>query len=253
MQKSRKIVAVCGLAACMLSSAPALAQEDVMVGPTMEAFDIEFDSMPEFFNGPEPFTIALPGPQEDVFYYSPAQPMPFPPMAFAQPGTRVMPIPPNVGAGAIAVTPPQDVVFMAAAPVGDNHDKKDGGGGGGWSRRGHGGMFKSLNLTDDQYERLYAIKRESMGQMAGKMGTMATLNMDLKDALLQPDLDKSKIQSVQDKINALKSDMANMRLNHHINMLAVLTPEQRKELRLAMIKSSASGGHRRMMMRHHRR
>lgn len=248
MHKSRKVVAVCGLAACMLSSAPALAQEDVLVGPTMEAFDIEIDSMPE------PFTIALPGP-EDVFYYSAAPAMPFPPMAFAHPGTRVMPLPPGVGAGAVAVSPPQDVVFLPGSEIAmADNDRKDcgGGGGGGWSRRGHGDMFKSLNLTDDQYEKLYTIKRESMGQMAGKMGSMATLHMDLKDALLQSDLDKSKIQSVQDKINALKSDMANMRLNQHINMLGVLTPEQRKELRLAMIKSSASGGARRMM-RHHRR
>jgi Spy/CpxP family protein refolding chaperone len=246
MQKSQKFVgtvAVCGLAACMLSSAPVWAQEDVLVGPTMEAFDIEMDS--------EPFTIALPAPGEDVFYYSPAQSMPFPPMAFA-PGARVMPLPPGVGAGAIAATPPQDVLFMAAAPAGDEHDKKDcGGGGGGWSRRGHASMFKNLNLTDDQYEKLYSIKRETMGQMAGKMGNMATLHMDLKDALLQADLDKSKIQSVQDKINALKTDMANMRLNQHISMLNVLTPEQRKELRLAMIKSSASDGHRRML-RHRR-
>jgi Spy/CpxP family protein refolding chaperone len=104
---------------------------------------------------------------------------------------------------------------------------------------GHG--FAGLNLTDDQYEKLFAIKREGMIRMAAGAGQMMTAHMNLHDLLVQPTLDKAKILAAQNNINTLKTANANARMEQTIAMMSVLTPEQRAELHKRMVHRVVDG------------
>jgi Spy/CpxP family protein refolding chaperone len=97
----------------------------------------------------------------------------------------------------------------------------------------------SLNLTDEQYEKIFALKRENMSKLGGKFSEVATQEMTLHDLLLQPTIDTAKVQGIQQRINALKAEMANARLQEEIGMMNVLTPEQRHQLRMCLLKHAA--------------
>jgi Spy/CpxP family protein refolding chaperone len=119
---------------------------------------------------------------------------------------------------------------------------------------GHGGMFGGLHLTDDQYEKLFAIKRDHMLKAAGSCGQMAAAHIALHDAMMAPTIDAAKVHAAQNTINQLKNAQANARLDMMIAMANVLTPEQREELHKRMIHRMVDGGFgggNRMYIRHH--
>jgi Spy/CpxP family protein refolding chaperone len=110
---------------------------------------------------------------------------------------------------------------------------------------GHGpeGIFRGLNLSDDQYEKMFALKKSTMAKMGPKMAEMGICEMDLHDMMLQPEADKSKVMDQQARINSLRSEMANVKVESELSMLAILTPEQRKELRRGLLRAMAGGMH----------
>jgi Spy/CpxP family protein refolding chaperone len=175
--------------------------------------------------------------------------MPPPPMpGGAGPQAFVAPLPgmPMMG----------DVMFMAEMPDGPDEDilvalgpggpgmggpGGPGGHGGMMMRRGHGSPFADLNLTDDQYEKLWAIKRDSAGRSAGKFGEMMAAEMQLHDLMLQPEIDRTKIMALQGRVNAIKTELSNERLENKIAAMNVLTAEQRKDLRRNMLQRMSGG------------
>lgn len=108
--------------------------------------------------------------------------------------------------------------------------------------RGGGGGLSGLTLTDAQYEQLFALKRDNAGKNAARMGELASASMTLKDLMLQPTLDRTRILAAQARVNALKTELANAKLESRINMLSVLTPEQRTDLRRNMLQRMGGGG-----------
>ncbi len=64
----------------------------------------------------------------------------------------------------MAETPEEDLL-VALGPVGPGMGGPMGGPGHAFMRRMHGSPFADLNLTDEQYEKLWAIKRDSAGKM----------------------------------------------------------------------------------------
>src|SRR6185437_1812866 len=100
----------------------------------------------------------------------------------------------------------------------------------GHGHMGHGGIFGGLNLTDDQYEKLFTIKREHMLKAASSCGQMAAAHLALQDAMMQPTIDPARVHAAQNTINTLKAAQANARIDMMIAMANVLTPEQRAEL-----------------------
>ena len=108
----------------------------------------------------------------------------------------------------------------------------------------HGGggdlmMLKSLTDTafsDEQLEKLYSIKSEFQDKAGARMVELMSSERNLHDMLTQPELDRGKAQSLQSKINNAKADLANLKLDERMSLLAVLTPEQRKELRRNYVK-----------------
>ena len=123
----------------------------------------------------------------------------------------------------------------------------------------HGGsdvmLLRSLtdsSFSDEQLEKMYQIKSDFQDKSGAKFVEMMSLERNLRDMLTQPEFEKSKAQSLQNKINSAKADLANLRLDERMSLLAVLTPEQRKEVRHNYIKRADFGmaGMRMMKFKH---
>jgi len=137
--------------------------------------------------------------------------------------------------------PPQ-FAAMLPPPSGDAFQMGHGGPGGPGGHGEHGCFSEANKLSDDQYERLYAIKEDLMDQMGAKMVQCKSLGRKLKDTLSAANIDTKQAQDLTSKIASLKADMTAAKLDSLVKMAQVLTPEQRKELHLKMIKHSL-GGH----------
>ncbi len=56
---------------------------------------------------------------------------------------------------------------------------------------------------------------------------MAAIRLEMKDLLSQPEPDFGKVEAKIDAISGLRAKLAKMRLQQHVEVRAILTPEQR--------------------------
>ncbi|MBY0357027.1 MAG: Spy/CpxP family protein refolding chaperone [Candidatus Obscuribacterales bacterium] len=103
------------------------------------------------------------------------------------------------------------------------------------------GLCGESSLSDDQLEKIYQIKESFLDKAGSKFAELTSQERAKRDLLTQADLDKTKVQAVQTRINGLKADLANLRLDEQVGMLGVLTNEQRKELRRNFVKRADFG------------
>ncbi|MBX9687360.1 MAG: periplasmic heavy metal sensor [Candidatus Obscuribacterales bacterium] len=107
------------------------------------------------------------------------------------------------------------------------------------------------SFSDDQLEKMYKIKTDFMDKAGPKGMELKSQERALRDLLTQPEFDKSKAQALQGKINTLRDDLANLKLEQRMDLLNTLTSEQRKELRRSYVKFMDFGpGPGMMKMRH---
>jgi len=115
---------------------------------------------------------------------------------------------------------------------------------------GPGGPFGFLQgdlaLTDDQFEKLYTLRNQFLDKAGPKMLALKDSERDMRDLMTRATVDKAKVKALQNTINESKAALANLRLDHKLNTLDVLTEEQRKELRRRFIQGGCPG---RFMMR----
>lgn len=97
-------------------------------------------------------------------------------------------------------------------------------------------------VTDDQYEKLYQLRGDFMDKFAPKMLEVMTLKRHLKDVLTSADIDSSKANDLKKQMASAVQDLANMKIDNEIATMKVYTPEQRKHLRLAMMKCPGMSG-----------
>lgn len=216
MKKLSRYGIVLGLMAGVGTLMPAFTQEGPPPGPEtelMESVDIAIENAPPPFPGMPGMGGEMPGP---------GMPIPF-----------TMPLPPPPGGDGAG---PEDVIAFH-----------------------HGGsdvmLLRALtdsSFSDEQLEKMYQIKSDFQDKSGPKFVEVMSLERNLRDLLTQPEFDKSKAQSLQNKINSAKADLANMRLDERMSLLAVLTPEQRKEVRHNYIKRADFGmaGMRMMKWKH---
>jgi hypothetical protein len=95
-------------------------------------------------------------------------------------------------------------------------------------------------VTDDQYEKLYQLRGDFMDKFAPKMLEVMTLKRHLKDVLTRPILIIKAAEKKQ--MASAVQDLANMKIDNEIATMKVYTPEQRKHLRLAMMKCPGMSG-----------
>lgn len=122
--------------------------------------------------------------------------------------------------------------------------------GGKFERRGSFG--KKLGLTDTQLEKIASLKDKSRVETAAQKAQLKALSDQLKLVVTRPDANSQEAFQVQSKINDLRSQLANEKLQQRLDFMAVLTPEQKETIRHKILVSEAFGGERgRGHMGHH--
>lgn len=110
---------------------------------------------------------------------------------------------------------------------GDGYGPGYGRGGGG----GYGYGLASLNLTQEQQDKVFAIQEESRSKNWGTMGQMRSETFKLRRLLSADSVDSKAIGEQQKKVDELRRQMLVSRVEAHKQIEAVLTPEQRKQFR----------------------
>ena len=96
---------------------------------------------------------------------------------------------------------------------------------------GAGAGLAALNLTDEQREKVFAIQEEHRKKNWAAMGEMRSEQFKLRSMVRGDKLDADKVVEQQKKVDALRQQMTKSRVETHNQIAAVLTPEQRKQLR----------------------
>ncbi|MFA7339449.1 MAG: Spy/CpxP family protein refolding chaperone [Candidatus Obscuribacterales bacterium] len=112
-----------------------------------------------------------------------------------------------------------------------------------------GSKLEALNLTEAQKTKMTELKTSLKASIAPKREELKSHRKALGDLLSSDKIDKSAVQSEQDKINALSNDLANSMLAFRIDFNENLTADQRKQLK----EMRASWGGKRHGHGHHQR
>ena len=100
-----------------------------------------------------------------------------------------------------------------------------------------------LGLTDEQMSQLVSLKSEYEINIAKQK---AELQANMKKMILlmtAPKVDDKAILSLNEKINSLKTSLADARVNQMLNVMNVMTPEQREQMRHHMLIRTLSHHH----------
>lgn len=111
-----------------------------------------------------------------------------------------------------------------------------------------GGMGESCpylegenKLTDEQFEKFYQIKNKMKDDMGTKMLEMSKLRRQFCDELNRESIDAKAISKLEDRMALLKAETSKVFTGAAVEMMNVLTPEQRKSLRQRMVRGSSMG------------
>ena len=106
-----------------------------------------------------------------------------------------------------------------------------GGGYGPGMMGGYGGPMASLNLTDEQQDKLFAIQEANRKKNWDAMSTMRSEMFKLQRMYNADSVDSKALLEQQKKVDDLRRQMVASRLDMRKQMESVLTPDQRKQLR----------------------
>jgi Spy/CpxP family protein refolding chaperone len=107
------------------------------------------------------------------------------------------------------------------------------GGGFGPGRGGYGpgGMLESLNLTDEQRDKIQAIQEENRQKNWAAMGQTRAEMFKLRSLYNSEKLDANALAEQQKKVDELRRQLFKSRVESHAQVESVLTPEQKKVFR----------------------
>lgn len=131
------------------------------------------------------------------------------------------------------------VVGLLATPIAALAGHRFGGPGGG----GHGGLEKQierLDLDDATLTQVYGILDASRGETRTLRREMRSAHQAMRSLLEQDSPDQEKVMAQADALGALATQARKQQLKTMLQIRALLTPEQRDQLRQAM----RSGHHR---------
>jgi Spy/CpxP family protein refolding chaperone len=97
--------------------------------------------------------------------------------------------------------------------------------------QGGGGMLAALDLSEDQSRKIAAIQESHRQKNWATMGAVRAEQFKLRNLYGAETLDPDKIAEQQKKVDELRRQMIKSRVETHNQIAAVLTPEQRKQLR----------------------
>jgi len=94
-----------------------------------------------------------------------------------------------------------------------------------------GPMMASLNLTDQQEDKLFALHEEMRTKNFATMGKMRAEAFKLNRLMKAENVDTKAVLEQQKKVDEVRREMFASHLEMRKQVEAVLTPEQRKQLR----------------------
>lgn len=104
------------------------------------------------------------------------------------------------------------------------------------------GAQTGLSLSDDQLEKIAKLKNEFSDAAGQKMVQLRSLMRQQKDLMTQEKVDKAQVLDLQNKINGLKADLSNAKLNMKLDTIALLNPDQKQKLRHKALQREVFGG-----------
>jgi len=111
-----------------------------------------------------------------------------------------------------------------------------GGFGGGWGGRGPLAMLQGLDLSDEQVLKLAEIKGGAFFKMAHNKIDIMQLKKQAFKELLGPQVDKAKVRELASQIKEKKSQCMDEMLENIIACSEILTPEQKKQLKVNKVR-----------------
>lgn len=94
-----------------------------------------------------------------------------------------------------------------------------------------GGAFAALNLTGEQRQKVLAIQEEHRKKNWAAMGEVQAEQYKLRSLYGADKVDADKVAEQQKKVDELRRQLLKSRVDAHNQIAALLTAEQRKELR----------------------
>jgi Spy/CpxP family protein refolding chaperone len=96
---------------------------------------------------------------------------------------------------------------------------------------GRGGALATLNLTDEQQDKVFALQEEHRRKNADAMSKVRTETFKLRRMYNAESVDSKALLEQQRKVDELRRQLLASRLEMRKQMEGVLTPEQKKQLR----------------------
>ncbi|VXD17894.1 Spy/CpxP family protein refolding chaperone [Planktothrix paucivesiculata] len=90
-------------------------------------------------------------------------------------------------------------------------------------------MFKLLNLTSEQQQKIQEIRQEYQGQIRQQQEQMRQLQQEL-NGLMAKNAPESELRQKHDQFMALKQQMGDIQFNMMLKTREILTAEQRSQL-----------------------
>lgn len=89
-----------------------------------------------------------------------------------------------------------------------------------------GMMADELKLSDQQIAQFQKLQMQFERDMVKPQSDLKLARLDLKEIMMQQTIDEKAALGKQDRISAIKADIAKMRLQHMIAAQKILTPDQ---------------------------
>ena len=97
-------------------------------------------------------------------------------------------------------------------------------------------IMRHVDLTGDQREQLEELQREHRTEMKPLKQEMRTRRQQMREYWTAETIDEGAIWALDAEMAPLRQQIHQMRLGHRLQVMAVLTPEQRAELHDSMEK-----------------
>lgn len=110
---------------------------------------------------------------------------------------------------------------------------------------GHGcGLLEGpLKLTDQQAEKLYAIRNSAHDQIATKVLEIHTLKRQIMDMMAESTIDRKGVTDLQNRVIADKTAIETVKASSMLDAAEVFTPEQRHAFHERVIRGGFWHGH----------
>lgn len=96
---------------------------------------------------------------------------------------------------------------------------------------GGGPMMASLHLTDEQEDKLFALHEQMRAKNFGTMGKLHAEQFKLSKLMKAETVDSKAVVEQQKKVDEVRREMLASHLEMRKQAEAILTPEQKKQLR----------------------